>query len=80
MAGDAAVVAEAQVLGPHAEHDLVEPGRFDGLRASAGGAATRPPAAATASVTVRAGDDRPATVFIGGLPMKRATKRLAGRS
>ena len=69
-------VGEAQVLGPHADHHLVDPGRLEVLdqlgghrHSPAGSCATRPPS--TRSMV-------PVTVFMGGLPMKRATKRLAG--
>ena len=75
--GDARA-AEAQVLGPHAEHDRARRQAGEGARHPFGSARSAPGTRtrkASASPTTT-----PATVFIGGLPMNAATKRFAGRS
>ena len=68
----------AQVLGPHADHDLARARAVDGAR-ERGGSGAPPPGSSTDERLAVARRRARSTVFIGGLPMKRATNRFAGR-
>ena len=74
---DTALVVDLEMLGTDADDDLLGRGVGDRLRERRRAAGASTPASRTESsapsATTVAG-----MVFIGGLPMKRATKRFAG--
>ncbi len=74
-----AVRPEQHVLGPDADHDVGDVALPRARAASSAGSATTAPGKETAGAPSAPGTTLPGTVFIGGVPMKLATNRFAGR-